>query len=52
MKLSRSFQLLGLVKEESSISDIKRAYITLAKKYHPDAVSSKTSNTDQFIKVN
>ena len=49
-RLKNAFQTLGLVKDECSVDDIRKAYIDLAKKYHPDSRSSQ-ANTDHFIMV-
>lgn len=49
-KLKRSFQTLGLVQDECSQEDIRKAYLSLAKIYHPDSRNPE-ANTDQFIQV-
>ena len=49
-KLRRSFQLLDLVQDECSEEEIRKAYIGLAKKYHPDSRSS-LANADRFTEV-
>ena len=49
-KLKRSFQLLDLVQDECTEEEIRKAYIRLAKKYHPDSSSSQ-ANADCFTEV-
>lgn len=49
-KLKMSFQLLGLVQDECSEGDVRRAYIKLAKIFHPDSSSSQ-ANSDKFSEV-
>jgi hypothetical protein len=49
-KLRRAFVTLGLVQDECSGEDIRAAYISLAKRYHPDS-GTKEADTDRFITV-
>lgn len=49
-KVRQSFQLLGLTQDKCSVEDVRKAYILLAKKYHPDSNSSEEA-TEQFIRV-
>lgn len=48
-KLKRAFETLGLVQDECTTEDIRKAYLRLAKKYHPD--STLQADSDQFISV-
>lgn len=50
VKLRRAFQTLGLQQEDCTPESIRTAYITLAKKYHPDSTSPE-ADTDKFISV-
>ncbi len=50
LKVEQHFQLLGLTKGHCSAEDIRKAYISLAKQYHPDNNSSEEA-TQQFIEV-
>lgn len=50
LKLKQSFQLLGLNQGECSLEDIKKAYISLAKKHHPDS-NLLGEAADQFFRV-
>lgn len=49
-RLSRSFQLLGLEQDKCGQEEIKKAYIRLVKKYHPDSSSGK-ANAERFSEV-
>ncbi|ERN19100.1 chaperone protein dnaJ 11, chloroplastic [Amborella trichopoda] len=46
----RSFYEILCVKETASLSEIKTAYRTLVKRFHPDAVSAGSNGRD-FIKI-
>ena len=48
-RLRRAFNTLGIEQDECSVEDIRKAYIRLAKKYHPD--SALQSDTEKFILV-
>ena len=37
VKLEHSFQLLGVDKQDCTVEQIRKAYIDLVKRYHPDA---------------
>ena len=47
---AKSFQLLGVDQKDSSEEDIKKAYITLVKKYHPDSKTPHAS-AEKFAEV-
>ncbi len=49
-RLKRSFQLLGLEQDECAEEEIRKAYIRLVKKYHPDS-SSGEADADHFSEV-
>ncbi len=49
-RLKRSFQLLDLEQDECAEEEIRKAYIRLVKKYHPDSSSGET-NADHFSEV-
>ena len=49
-KLQRAFKLLGLNQDSSTVGEIKEAYISLVKKYHPDS-SSPQADTEKFTEV-
>ncbi len=42
-KLERSFQLLGVNKHDCTVEKIRKAYIDLVKKYHPDSKAPHAS---------
>ena len=50
-KLDRSFQLLGVIKDDCTVEQIKKAYIDSAKRYHPDS-NSTDANAEKFAEVN
>ena len=49
-EVNKYFQLLGLSREQCTVEDIRKAYISLSKKYHPDSNAAEEA-TEQFIKV-
>ena len=49
-KLDRSFQLIGVTKEGCTVEQIRRAYIDLVKRYHPDSRSPEAS-AETFAEV-
>ena len=49
-KLEHSFQLLGVNKHECSAEQIRKAYIDLVKRYHPDSRTPHAS-AEKFTKV-
>lgn len=49
-KLRRAFQTLGLDQEGCTPEAVRKAYITLAKKYHPDSTTLE-ADTDKFVSV-
>ncbi len=49
-KLRRAFQTLGLEQDGCTPEAIRKAYITLAKKYHPDSTTLE-ADTDKFVSV-
>lgn len=49
MKLHRAYQLLG-VGESSTVEEVKEAYVSMVKKYHPDS-SSPDANPEKFSEV-
>ena len=48
-KLRRAFVVLGLVQDECGVEDIRKAYIRLAKKHHPDSIVD--GDPEKFIQV-
>lgn len=48
-RLGRAFGTLGLIQDQCTVEDIRKAYIRLAKKYHPD--SALEADTEKFISV-
>ena len=46
-----AFGVLG-VSPDASIAEIKRAYVGLARKYHPDVAKDKTTAEDKFKELN
>ena len=49
-KLERSFQLLGVNKQDCTVEQIRKAYIDLVKRYHPDARTPHAS-AEKFTEV-
>ena len=49
-KLERSFQLLGVSKLDCTVGQIRKAYIDLVKRYHPDARTPQAS-AERFTEV-
>ena len=49
MKLHRAYQLLG-IGHNSTVEEVKEAYIQMVKKYHPDS-SSPDANPEKFSEV-
>ena len=43
IKLERSFQLLGVNKQDCTVEQIRKAYIDLMKRYHPDSRTPQAS---------
>ena len=50
VKLGRAFQTLGLEQDRCTPQDVRKAYITLAKRHHPDSTTLE-ADTDKFILV-
>jgi hypothetical protein len=49
-KLERSFQLLGVIKHDCTVEQIRKAYIDLVKRYHPDSRTPHAS-AEKFTEV-
>ena len=49
-KLEHSFQLLGVNKHDCTVEQIRKAYIDLVKKYHPDSRTPHAS-AEKFTEV-
>ena len=49
-KLEHSFQLLGVNKQDCTVEQIRKAYIDLVKRYHPDARTPHAS-AEKFTEV-
>ena len=49
-KLRRAFGTLGLVQDECTEEDVKKAYLKLARQHHPDSRTAE-ADSDRFIMV-
>jgi len=50
MNLDRYFRTLG-ISDTKDIKSIKRAFMKVAKKYHPDKTQNNTNLQDRFIQA-
>ena len=50
MNLDRYFRTLG-IPDTKDIKSIKRAFMKVAKKYHPDKTQNNTNLQDRFIQA-
>jgi len=50
MNLDRYFRTLGIT-DTKDIKSIKRAFMKVAKKYHPDKTQNNTNLQDRFIQA-